>query len=412
MDDFLHHYEIYSSGNEVPKTYHQWSALSVISALVGRKVWVSQGMMSRIFPNVYILLVGEPASGKSTAMDLGRFLLQAIGNTNLAPAAITYEAMLKLMGDKESPLKKQVALPDKNVIVFTPLHICANELVTLLGAEPTKMISFLTDVYDREVYENLTKGKGHDNIQGPYITLLGCMTPSTVDSMCRSKMITGGFSRRLFLIEGGKRMNPIPRPVKNPVIEQAKLKCIEIGRKIQKIAGEFIWTPDGEEFFDDWYINIKHPAMQKETDPVMSRWWTSKDVALLKITMLLQLANEKPILEINQEGLSRALGMLDKMEKDLPTILGGAGRNVHAAIAARIVTYIQAGGIAGRSEKQIVGNFYNDALPEAIASMLAHLVNIEQIKSQNFVELGRPKPGYVAVACLPSTVAKPPKSPA
>lgn len=408
MENFLEHYLVYSSGNEVSVEYHKWAGLSVISALIGRKVWVAQGMMARVFPNTYTILVGEPASGKSTAMDAGRFLIQAIGGTNMAPAMITLEAMLKNMGKEDTPYLKSFPM-GTGVVTYTQLHITANELTMFLGTEPTKMIGFLTDVYDREVYENITKHKGEDMIRGPYITLLGCMTLSVVESMHKAKMITGGFSRRVFFVEGDRVVDKdFPRPEASAEQIAAKAKCIELGRKIQKVSGEFKWSEEGGEFFDNWYRKIKQPQMRSSTDPVMQRWFRAKDVLLLKIAMLLELANEKPVLSITRNGLEQGLKLLDQVEKKLPFILGGGGRNIHASTAIRLEQFIKSSA-KGRTDKEIHSMFYNDGGTEEIASILQHLVTAEKIKATN-IQIGRlAKTGYVTVEDLtsPASVVTP-----
>lgn len=403
--NFYDHYKIYSSGNEADPVYHRWAALATVSALVGRKVWCPQGMMARVYTNIYCFLVGDPASGKSVAMDLSRNLIRQIGGINFSPAAITTEALLQLMGggleggkQKDSILLTHAPLPDKTVATYTPLHICANELVTLLGGDPMKIITFLTDVYDREVYDNFTKNKGNDLIRGPYITILGGLTPDTIDGLCRTRLINGGFARRVFFVVGGDRINPNPRPVKSPAEIAAELACVEMGRRIKKMSGEFQWTDEGGEYFDSWYKEVKHVSMRNSPNLILKRWYSAKDVLLVKIAMLLALGQEEPVLELTRHGLETALKMLDGIEKDLMLVLGGAGRNEHAAIAARMLIYIKEKGQRGATQKEIIGTFYSSAKQEDIQLMLNYLVSMDEIKVCTIPIAGQAMPGYVALS--------------
>src|SRR5271155_3237484 len=52
---------------EAPSAYVIWSAISVISAVLKKKVWVRRGTY-KVYPNQYIVLVGPPGVGKGTAI--------------------------------------------------------------------------------------------------------------------------------------------------------------------------------------------------------------------------------------------------------------------------------------------------------------------------------------------------------
>ena len=65
--NLLADYLEFQSGNEVNENYHIWSAISALSALVSRRIWVNQGYF-KIFGNLYVVLLGPPGNGKTTAM--------------------------------------------------------------------------------------------------------------------------------------------------------------------------------------------------------------------------------------------------------------------------------------------------------------------------------------------------------
>src|SRR5205814_9631083 len=52
---------------EPPYVYRRWSLLSGVATLLGRQCWVQFGV-DQIFPNMYVMLVGNPGTRKSTAI--------------------------------------------------------------------------------------------------------------------------------------------------------------------------------------------------------------------------------------------------------------------------------------------------------------------------------------------------------
>src|SRR4051812_47319024 len=69
---YLKDYLYYSSGDECPEPYKIWSALSLFGAVLGRKVWNMHGDYFQILPNLYVCLVGDAGSGKSTAKNVSK----------------------------------------------------------------------------------------------------------------------------------------------------------------------------------------------------------------------------------------------------------------------------------------------------------------------------------------------------
>ena len=70
---------------ESPRIMHLWSALFNVSSALGRRCWLPFGPME-LFPNQYVLMVGTPASRKSTAANIAKRLLKESTGVRFAPA--------------------------------------------------------------------------------------------------------------------------------------------------------------------------------------------------------------------------------------------------------------------------------------------------------------------------------------
>ena len=54
--------------SEVPRRFHFWSAMSLLAACVADRVWVKADIATKIYPNLYVFLVGPSGSGKEQAI--------------------------------------------------------------------------------------------------------------------------------------------------------------------------------------------------------------------------------------------------------------------------------------------------------------------------------------------------------
>ena len=72
--DFFDLYFEYTGETESPQIYHRWCALSMVGALLGRRVYLPFGH-APIYPNMYIMLEGNPGARSAEARSGSRFYL-------------------------------------------------------------------------------------------------------------------------------------------------------------------------------------------------------------------------------------------------------------------------------------------------------------------------------------------------
>ena len=65
---FLNLYMHMIGRSEVPRRFHFWSAMSLLAACVADRVWVKADIATKIYPNLYVFLVGPSGSGKEQAI--------------------------------------------------------------------------------------------------------------------------------------------------------------------------------------------------------------------------------------------------------------------------------------------------------------------------------------------------------
>jgi hypothetical protein len=94
LDDWITTYLKYTENTESAAIFHKWSAISVIAAVLRRKVWFNFGRI-QIFPNLYIVFVSEPGIARKTqAISFGEEILTEISGITLAADTTTVQALL------------------------------------------------------------------------------------------------------------------------------------------------------------------------------------------------------------------------------------------------------------------------------------------------------------------------------
>lgn len=339
--NFLENYALYTSQNEVPTVFHTWAAFSALANFVGRKVWVDQGLY-KVAPNLYTLFVAPAGIKKSTAMALSERLVQEVGSIPISPAAITKEAMIELLTEKGSKAKKLVDL-DGEAFVYHQLAIYSDEVWSLFdcGGNALGYITFLTDVWDKREFEYRLKNRPGGKITYPYINLIGCMTPETMQQMAYQKLISGGFSRRCIIVHATQNEKPIPRPTVTPEMSAAWKALVEKGKILLKTSGAFKWTPTAETLYDEWYTKTNFQLRQDWTLPMYYRvYYNSKPQQVLKVAMLVALAEGEDLV-LDDWHIEAALSFLEQIEPSIEAVFGSSGRNELGALATAVENLIK-----------------------------------------------------------------------
>lgn len=375
---FLADYLEYTGGNEAPKLFHVWSGLSVLSSLVSRKVWLQQGIFTW-YPNLYVVLVGEPGNGKSTALDIAKAVIRAQRDVPLAADAMTVQALLRHMSEEKSPCKKNFSHPvTKQIIEYTPVTIFAGELVSFLSMDPHGWIVFLTTVYHEDVHEVKTKNKGDDLINGPFVTLLGCLTPDIANNMQQQRIISTGFARRTIFVWGTRSGDAVPFPEITQAMLDAKSRFMAYAQELKKVKGEFTWGPGAKEWYGPWYIWLRK-NIGKMSTPATAGYYESKHVQLLKTAMLISLSESTDLI-LRLEHLQVALQFLEQTEVHLSRVFEGSGHNENAGAAVAIYEFIEKANDA-IPLKRIKTTFYaqvKDGLA-GIDKILHHLTSSDRL---------------------------------
>lgn len=91
--DLFSLYFQYVQETESPTQFHRWSLIAGIGAVLGRNFYLPHGT-TRIFPNSYVMLVGNPGTRKSSAIKGVKKLIARAGYEHFSAEKTTKEKFL------------------------------------------------------------------------------------------------------------------------------------------------------------------------------------------------------------------------------------------------------------------------------------------------------------------------------
>ena len=342
-NNFISNYLLYSSANEAPPMFHVWCGYGVISAAVGRRVWLCHGE-NAIYGNIYTLLVGSAGCGKSTALSKARRMIAELGNVQCTYSVETVEGLIQVLGgDPKAKTPSECCTPmvwpdgvtrDTHQIVIT-----ANEFVDMIRVAPDTWTGFLNNIYDEDYYSYRTKNSGSQMLEGPYIVLLGAIPTEISKKLQEADIITTGLARRT-IFQYGERQYAQPCPFPEFEIEHkdARAECVTRLKRIQQFQGEIKLSPAAREWWSTWYCEHS-VAIPKKATPMTLGWLSSKPVQVQKLAILNCLATSD-LMIIEPEHFQLGLEWLNKMEETLHYVFGGSGRNDLARVILAIEAYL------------------------------------------------------------------------
>lgn len=342
---FLRNYRTYAEGDEVPQMFHILSAYACLSSAIFRKVWIPWAD-SAIYPNLYIMFVGDAGNGKSWAMAKAKRMLREVPDVKISGSVETPQGLIRWMcgNDKVEPpiaaaCRMPVRWPDGQTRDTHPITIIANEFINFISNMPPEWINVLNDIYDEDEYHYRTKGQGEDIVCGPYVTMLAALTTEVSNDLQKQRIISTGLARRTIFQYGERRWNnPCSHPTFTAEQNAARAKCVLRLKQLRKLSGEFTWGPGTEAWWTKWYE--PHLASVPRKSPQTRSWFASKSIQVLKLAMLTALS-EGDELVVQIPHFEMALELLGKCELDLYKIFGGAGRNELTGIGVKMVEHLE-----------------------------------------------------------------------
>lgn len=354
QSNFIEEYLDFYMGTEPPTIYNRWCAISGISTLLGRNAWVQHGH-SKIYPNQYIMLVGEAGCRKSTAIKtfLKPFITEA-GYNKIAASKTSKEKFLMDLAqgmDKVNDVEGHLDVNDGRanwgqnktmrelfgvVDASEPSEclIMADEFNVFMGHSNVEFIDMLTDLWDYSgVFAQRTKTGKSVLVPNPTINGLFGNTQVGISQSFPTEVIGQGFFSRLLMVHSDPSGRKITKPPSPDLAKKALL--VKQLQEIQgKIRGEILVDSMAWDYLDDIYQNWK------DLDDVRFKSYSTRRLThLLKLCMCCAAARQSR--NISTSDVTYANSILHYTELHMPKALGEFGKARDSDISAKILDLLE-----------------------------------------------------------------------
>ena len=346
MSDWLSGYLEYTENTEPPLSYHVWTGLSTIAGALQRRVYMDW-VFQRIFPNMYVVLVGPSGRcKKGTAMGMGKTLMNEIPSIKITANSTTRESIIKQMIDAESGFPDPDDKMKKGtggLVYHSSLTIISDELSVFLGQNDVKFLANLTDWYDsHDIWSYETRGRGEEEIKGVCLNMIGGTAPDWFNSILPEEAIGGGFTSRIFfIVEENKRKTV---PYHEPTKREMKLKkcLIDDLERINKLKGYYEFSEGAMETYINWYESEDGRIAKGDLPVKDARFagYCDRRATHIKKLAMIMAASRSDILVIDNDDFSRALDVMEKAEVKMPKAFSGLGTSDHVKITDKIIKFL------------------------------------------------------------------------
>lgn len=394
LNDFIY----YNSGHECPDNFVTWSGISLLSAVLGRRVWVKHGDYFTIYPNLYVCLVGTAGSGKSSAMgEAENIFVNNFKDYLVSESIQSREDLLKKMGSPECEKyfkDEEGRFGLKGAIhSFRPFYAIVDELSNFVSVEATKMIGMLVGIYSRNSFSTGFKNDVASNqrILNPCLNVLACTVPEWIMSNLKIDLFTGGLGRRLIIVYS-KKDKSIDDPVHPKGAADTMARIVQHLKAAEQCYGPITRDANAIKWWKNWYHS---PGRINREDPILMQFHETKHIQLLKVATALCMCEQPFTMTMTEDHLAAGLFMLDSLEEDIVRLTSGIGRNELAGVGAQVIDFLKRTDDHAATEIHLKKFFHRYLNTPEFNEVINHYIATHQLIVHPFTQEGVTRNLYI-----------------
>ena len=366
---------------ESPRTFHVWSLIAAVAALIGKNAKFQSGPAYTVHANLFVVLLGPAGLRKSSAINHITRLLETT-SINFGPTDTggQRQGLMTALGGRVARHKTVLEMIDGldgaplipaqlKPRLSSDLALWAPELGRLFGSGSREMADFLVSLWDGEDIDYQTRS-GIVKIRHPLATMLGATTPSSLASLLPENAPGHGILSRILFIHDEKIYKRVPLPPE-PNENWWELRA--------RIVKRFEWIDWNREDFSlstaarGCYVEHYGYRPQLE-DPRLESYRERRATTLIKVSMCLAALRQDTM--INEADILLAHELLTLAEPSMHRALEFFGQNRIYIGRMLMIQFLKNMGSRGRSNaselKAAAASSLNEReAEEALKSMLA-----------------------------------------
>ena len=353
-----------------------WAGLSCIAAQLARNVYIPFGN-GKIYPNLYVMFVGDPGKRKSTAIKDLKKRIKAAGYQNICGDKVTMQKyLLDLAGVGEGSIE------DSNITEFNlgitlgandyvESYINQDEFSDFIGINNYPFISLLGNFWDiDEPYVYRTKNGQSIEIPSPIVNILGATTPSQFNTIFPPAISEQGFLSRLIIVNIPESKRKIARPLPSDanVIE----KVVDGLKAVRRLSGELVMSDAVWAKLEEIYL-----SWQPVEDTRFAHYSTRRHTQLLKLCILATCS--RYTVEMSVDDVVFANTLLSFTEHFMPQALGQFGKNKDGDVNSKVISYLRSSFPTAKSLQDIIIPISTETDVLSLQKILTNLVVAEKV---------------------------------
>ena len=394
--------------NEVPRQWHLWSALSLLAACIQDRVWIRVDEVWKVYPNIYVMLVGASGSGKEFAVSTAQSFIPTKSRANKWAGTLTRPGMLEWLALSGAT---QTHGKGKHKVTTSTNPRCwfvAEELGAAIpsGDLGQALIALLTAIYVRPAdYGDGNRQHGFLQLVRPCVNALLATTDEWLIRSIPKDAVEGGFIARMQVIRGERdyrvRYPEMLYPDDYAEVRDHLQRRVEDYLSLEE--GEFRLDEEAKAVHHHWYRNQQPPS-----DSALRPAFNKADALIYKLSLLLALCEWPGREAINEEdGISyydpvirahhveEAISHWNWLVGDMPETMRIANANPQSNDVEVVREVVRSAGSMTRSVLQQKVGGSKGIVKERLDKALATLIDEEVVQEHREQGRGvRPKVWY------------------
>ena len=401
----LGRWRFYLKDIESPERFIDWSFYSMIAGCLQRRVWYASDTF-QLFPNLFVLLVGPPAAGKSRVISQVGAIIQdpsmiVINKTTheeeprfpFGADTTTQEAIIKELATVTKTIMRRCEISEKMIpYSSSPMFFVLEELATLLRRNTGDTVNMLNQLYDSRNYTYKTKHMGNDLVRNVCVNILGGTTPNFIQEAFSSEIMSQGFTSRVILVYAPGARFYRQFPGVSAEQKEAQKEIIIHCKRLHDlpVVGQVRFSPEAAAWHKDLYESGKLIDDRVNTDYRLDDYYGRKNVHLYKLAMAVHFADSIDM-TVQLSSLQTAFKLLAETEKDMHRCYVSQGVGSPSAIAEMVYRKIHGAASPGLKKVDLETLFYVNNLE---LSELPKVLKL--LLDRKLIEVYAPEPITVA----------------
>lgn len=369
-DDLIEAFIEYSRPYNAGQRFIEWGGVWMTGTTAGRSLGTKlRGQ--QVAPNLFVLLVAGPGSGKSQTVKAVKSVLVPATGFSFIPASVTRAGLQDYMQDN---MKTRIA-PDGTQIPSNECIALSDEMQGILPEHDIGHLTLYNELYDVQgVYKARTRSHGEINLQSPYCSIITGAQPAYLSTTLPEQAWGMGFMSRSILVFDAPRERT--DAFEHADVDHAlKSKIIHDLKQVKMLHGWFTWSPEAKALYRKWWVELGGPPVPANKRLGMG-YNARRDLHFFKLAMIFSLSRSNDLI-VTIDDVRRAITLLTKTEDQMRHIFNEMAATGVSAAYGDVIDAVRTRATDGGSmaESELIHLLLDRYQPTQIKMLIEQLLN-------------------------------------